>query len=72
GATRPGPGTPRPPPARGGAWGAAPPRARLVARRFRRANRRRVERYERYERYAQALRSGTSGRAARIPEDPPS
>ena len=31
--------------------------ARLVARRFRRANRRRVERYERYERYAEARRS---------------
>ncbi|NDZ99104.1 glucokinase, partial [Streptomyces sp. SID10116] len=31
--------------------------ARLVARRFRRANRRRVERYERYERYAEARRT---------------
>ena len=30
--------------------------ARLVARRFRRANRRRVERYERYERAADNLR----------------
>ena len=32
--------------------------ARLVARRFRRANRRRVERYERYERAVDNLRPG--------------
>jgi glucokinase len=31
--------------------------ARLVARRFRRANRRRVERHERYERYVEARRT---------------
>ena len=31
--------------------------ARLVARRFRRANRRRVERYERYARYVEARRT---------------
>lgn len=37
--------------------------SRLVARRFRRANRRRLERYEKYELYAEAIRTG------RMPQD---